>query len=182
MRDKVTATLRDGTQLNLAAWQKHYGLPVDSDKIGRHFSISEHRFDEDIKLFGALVVNEPLMQVMDATREALDRPLKINSFNRSQAKQDALKAAGFKTAKTSPHVALMAADIDTTTPAQTREMVKVIQQVSALLGIKVRLGFEQYLKAGQTFVHLDVCPEYFAPGKPFAGVDHPLVWELVITW
>ena len=182
MRDFVTATLRDGSQVTLGEWQKIYGLPRDSDKIGRHFSITEPQFRDELSLYKRLVVNEPLMVVLDALREAVGVPIQINSFNRTQAHQDALKKRGFKTAGTSPHVALMAADIDTRTEAQTREWVKILLQVSALLNIKVRLGFQQYLKAGQTFIHLDVCPEYFAPGKPFYNRDHPLAWELTLTW
>src|SRR5690242_3737918 len=99
MRDKVIVIRKDGTEVTLAQWQEIYGLPVDSDKIGRHFSLSEQRFTKDIELFGTLVVNEQLIKVLDGFREAVKVPITINSFNRDQAKQDSLKEEGFKTAK-----------------------------------------------------------------------------------
>jgi hypothetical protein len=182
MRDKVIVIRKDGTEVTLAQWQEIYGLTVDSDKIGRHFSLSEHRFTKDIELFGTLVVNEQLMKVLDGFREVVKVPITINSFNRDQAKQDSLKDEGFKTAKYSPHVAKLAADIDTTSEEQTREWVKILQQVASILGITVRIGFEQYLKAGQTFIHVDVCPEYYATGKPWANKFHPIQWAQKTTW
>jgi len=182
MRDKVKVILRDGSEVTLAEWQKIYGLPVDSDKIGRHFSITETRFIQDITTYGELIVNELLMMVLDALREAVNKPIRINSFNRSEEHQKDLKKRGFKTAAHSPHVAKMAADVDTDSEEQTREWVKFVKQVASILNIKVRIGFEQYLKAGQTFIHIDVCPEYFAPGRPYHTINHPHVWELVITW
>jgi hypothetical protein len=60
--------------------------------------------------------------------------------------------------------------------------VKKIQEVASIVNIKVRIGYNQYLEAGQTFVHVDVCPEYYAPGKPWHALEHPAVWEKQITW
>ncbi|HMG90762.1 MAG TPA: hypothetical protein VK589_11905 [Chryseolinea sp.] len=182
MRDKVTVVLRNGNEVTLAEWQKIYGLPVDSDKIGRYFSLSESRFIRDIQDYGELVVNELLMTVLDNLREAINSRIIVNSFNRNKEHQEDLHSRGFKTAVHSPHVVKMAADIDTVSPAQTREWVKYVKQVASILNIKVRIGFEEYLKIGQTFIHIDVCPEYYADGKPYHKLPHPAQWEFAITW
>lgn len=182
MTDKVKIVLRDGSSVSLDDWQKKYGLHVGSDNIGKHFSLDEDRFKADIKLYGELVVNELLITVLDAFREEVGVPVTLNSFNRDIAHQLELKKKGFKAATTSPHVVKMAADIDTKSPEQTREWVKVLLEVGRKLGISIRVGYEQYLAAGQTFIHVDVCPEYYGKGKPFSKHQHPPVWESKITW
>lgn len=176
----VKVILKDGTEVTMARWQEIYGIA--NEHIGRNFQLTESRFKTDLALYGELVVNELLMRVLDSFRESVGVPVTINSFNRSQEKQDELTAEGFKTAKVSPHVAKMAADIDTKTVEQTREWAKRLKVVGKLLGIKVRVGSEQYIKAGMTFVHVDVCPEFYAPDKPFHGTPHPIQWEREISW
>jgi hypothetical protein len=181
MNDKVIVIRKNGETITLKQWQFLYSLD-DPKKIGRHFSLTEGRFEKDLVLYGQLVVNELLIRVLDTFRDAVECPVTINSFNRNQERQDELKKEGLKAAKYSPHVVKLAADIDTKTVKQTREWVKYLKQVADILGIKIRIGFEQYLKAGQTFIHVDVCPEYYAPGKPWHNESHPRVWEKPITW
>lgn len=176
----VKVITRAGTEITLPEWQAQYNIA--NEQIGRNFSLTESRFKTDLALYGELVVNELLIRILDSFRESVGMPVTINSFNRSQEKQDELTAEGFKTAKVSPHVAKMAADIDTKTVEQTREWAKRLKVVGKLLGIKVRVGSEQYIKAGQTFVHVDVCAEYYALGKPFHGTPHPIQWEREISW
>lgn len=204
MIDKVKVMLRDGSMVDLPVWQKQYGLKEYSNSIGKYFSISEHRFDADIDMFGQLVVNELLMRVLDGYREATNEPCCINSFNRDQAKQDQLQLAGYRTATHSPHIVKLAADVDTPGVDDLRKMKKhakqsdfelwkeavrinwerasMMRQVASILGIKVRIGHKEYLEKRQTFIHVDVCPEYFAAGKPFHKTPHPKVWERETTW
>lgn len=176
----VKVILKDGTEVTLAKWQEIYGIA--NEHIGRNFQLTEARFKTDLAMYGELVVNELLMRVLDSFRESVGVPVTINSFNRSEAKQEELREAGYKTAKVSPHVAKMAADIDTNTVEQTRDWAKRLKVVGKLLGIKVRVGSEQYIKAGMSFVHVDVCAEFYAPGKPFHGTPHPIQWEKEISW
>jgi hypothetical protein len=189
---KVIVLTRKGAYITLPEWQKLYGLPVGSEKISKYFSLSEYRFKKDIEQFGQLVVNELLMRVLDRYRERKKAPVNINSFNRDQAKQDELKKEGYRTAITSPHVVKMAVDIDTPgiedagswAKAQeiNHQQVKLVKQAADELDIKIRIGNKQYLNEGQTFIHIDVCPEFYAPGMPFHGSNHPFVWERTITW
>jgi hypothetical protein len=182
MIDKVKVILRDGSQVRLSDWQSLYGLRPYSNEIGRYFSLTESRFQKDIQEYGELVVNEPLMRVLDGFREGVDSTVTLNSFNRNEEHQQELKKQGFKSATYSPHVVKLAADIETKDEKQTREWVKVLKQVGDILKIQIRIGFEQYLKVGQTFIHVDVCPEYYAPGKPWNNKFHPKVWEKKTTW
>jgi len=171
-----------GETISLEQWQVLYNLPVGSDQFGKYFRATESRFAKDIQEFGELIVNELLIRVLDAFRETVRRPVTINSFNRDEEKQKQLKEAGYKTAQYSPHVVKMAADIDTTSPEQSRSYVLMLHRCASELNIKVRIGCEQYIAAGQTFIHVDVCPEFYATGKPFHNQFHPKAWEQVITW
>lgn len=191
MDQSVIIITREGKQISLSDWQKSYGLEQSKTRIGQFFYLTEPRFKKDLELFNLLVVNELLIRFLDALRKASGHPLTINSFNRSTEKQQELKAAGFRTAETSPHVVVIegdkitggcATDIDTLSDEDTNKLVKIIKQVSEITGIKVRIGYKQYQQAKQTFVHIDVCPEFYASGKPWNAHPHPAVWEKQIEW
>jgi hypothetical protein len=199
---KVIVLNETGDYITLDEWQKNYGLVVGSDRIGKYFSITEHRFAQDINDYGHLVVNALLIKVLDRYRELKGFPVCINSFNRDQAKQDQLKKSGARAATTSPHVAKMAADVDTpgieelkkSNPKLTNDeawllavkinhdQVKLFKQASTELGINIRIGYKEYLEERSTFIHVDVCPEYYGPGKRFYKLQHPKAWEQPITW
>lgn len=192
MRDKIYVTLRSGQRITLDQWQEMYGLPVGSDQIGKHFSWREPRFTNDLTAFGSLEVNELLMRFLDAFREDRKAPVNINSFNRTADYQQFLKDKGKRTAKYSPHVAKLAADIDTPNTQQAgskedaikinRAWAAAAKAVAKKVGIKIRVGNEQYLKDGSTFIHVDVCPEYYASGKPYHTHFHPSAWETELSW
>jgi hypothetical protein len=182
MIEKVKVVLKNGNAVTLPEWQKFYQLPIYSNQIGRHFSLSEARFQNDLALYGELIVNEQLITVLDYFREAVNTPITINSFNRTDVHQKELKERGFKTALYSPHVMKMAADIDTKSNEQTETWVQILKKISDKSGIKIRIGYKQYQAAGQTFIHVDVCPEYYATDKPYNKQFHPTAWEQVITW
>lgn len=203
IRSKVIVITREGHQITLDAWQKIYGLPAGSLQIGRYFSLEERRFALDVDLYGRLVVNELLIRFLDGLRIAWGKAISINSFNRDEAKQRSLTAGGFRTAASSPHVVKeeccvitgahptqeesvitggTAADVDTTSDDETYKLVKVARQVADILQINVRIGYKDYMRKDHTFVHFDVCPEYYAPGKPWHDEPHPAPWEKVIEW
>jgi hypothetical protein len=191
MNEKVKVITREGTVISLEAWQKLYNLPVGGSRIGEFFYLTEARFKKDLELYGELIVNELLIRFLDALRKASNNPVDLNSFNRSQEHQEELTKEGFRTATFSPHVVrktgsvisgACAADIDTTSDEESFALVKRIKEVSSIVKIKVRIGYKQYMQAKQTFVHVDVCPEYYAPYKPWHSLPHPRVWEMEITW
>lgn len=181
--EKVIVIQYDGTEITLKEWQKLYGLEIGSDQIGKYFSLNgDPRLLRDVLEYGKVKVAEPLILFLDLLRKELAKPLVITSFNRSHAKQLQLRKAGYKTAKYSPHEVCLAADIDCKTEAETRLFALTAKKVAEKACLKVRVGSEQYIKNGQTFIHVDVCPEYFGSGKPWAGKQHPFQWEEVNNW
>jgi uncharacterized protein YcbK (DUF882 family) len=172
---------KSGHELSLQEWQKYYGL-TEANQLGVYFTTDEQPFKNNIEDYGHVVVNELLMRLLDRFRSTIKKPVKINAFNRNEAKQQELQERGFRTAKTSPHVVCMAADIDTISDAQTENYVAILKMVAKELSIKIRIGYKQYQADGSTFIHVDVCPEYYAPGKPFNKHPHPTAWEIELTW
>jgi len=182
--DKVVILTREDKYMTLQEWQNKYGLPSGSAQISKHFSYTEPKFMQDLNDYGKLVVCEPLMVVLDRYRELIDEPVHINSFNRDSAKQQQLIKDGFKAAKYSPHEVKMAADCDTLNEEGTYIRVAKMRQAGRDTLIPIRIGFKQYLAEvpQKTFIHVDVCPVYFAVGKPRHNEDHPVQWENRIEW
>jgi hypothetical protein len=179
---KVFVLMPDGNEVVLSQWQRENGYEVGSARIAKHFWFTESKFMQDIQDYGRLVVCEPLMKVADKYRDLKAASIKVNSFNRNHAKQQSLLAGGYKAAQVSPHEYFLAMDVDTDTEHETRLNAAMIREAAKQLGIKVRIGFEQYLKNNQTFIHIDVCPEYFAAGGPWNHLKHPPQWESEIQW
>lgn len=182
MEEKIIILTTDDKYLTLLEWQSKYGLSSGSTEIGRHFSYMEPRFQADLKAFGKLVVCAPLMRVLDRYRELIKEPVTINSFNRTEAYQTELSEKGFRTATTSPHVQKMAADVDTFDVADTELKVPMMRKAAMEVAIPVRIGWKQYSANKQSFIHVDVCPLYYAPEKPRHNEPHPIVWEKEIEW
>lgn len=158
-----------GELIDLKTWQQFRGLK--GDKVSDNFSASE--FDCE----GELLLSEVLIDFLQVVRLRWGKPMKVNSGYRTKAKQEALKAQGYKTATFSPHTKGMAADIDTTTAAETKQLADLMLNVGEQLKLPIRVGFQQYLNIGQTFVHVDICPHYFKRGRPYHDQVHPPVWE-----
>jgi len=76
----------------------------------------------------------------------------------------------------------MAADIDTVSKEETLRNVDVLRQASRISGVKCRIGFKSYFSLGQTFIHVDVCPEYYGISGVYHKEFHPKVWEKQIEW
>ncbi|RYD82925.1 MAG: DUF882 domain-containing protein [Sphingobacteriales bacterium] len=164
----------NGKEITLESYQDVHHL--FSNQLSKHFSV------EEFQCSGEMETNSHLLDLLEAFRTKINHPVKINSGYRTPAKQRALKAAGFKAATVSPHCFGMAADIDTTSREQTYEYVTILKEVAKSLNLKIRLGYEQYLDLGQTFVHVDVCPEFYAKGKPLYNQPHHPAWENAIEW
>lgn len=181
----ITVILKDGSETTLAEWQKIYVLPVGSSKIGKFFSLEDKKITQNLDEYKKLVINELLMRVLDRFREITNEPCILNSFNRSEEKQKELQNnKDYAAAKYSPHCVYMAADVKTKTEAETITKAKVMIKVGKELGIKIRVGYMQYLELPKqmTFIHVDVCPEYYGVGKPYYAKPHPLQWQTEMTW
>ena len=174
--NKFTITTKNGELIPLNQWQNIYGLAVETAFIGKFFKIGEASIKDGGK------VSELVIRVLDRYRELKGKPVVVNSLDRSEAHQKELIQQGYRAATFSPHVYNMAADIDTASKPDTMNQVILLQKAANELGIKIRIGYKQYMADGSTFIHFDVCPEYYAAGKPFNYKQHPKVWEQEITW
>lgn len=176
MGDKVI--MYDGSLVDLASYQKISGLK--DDMISENFSLKEKKIGE----FRPCIYAIPLIQLVQVSREMAGRPLVINSGYRTHEKQAELLSKGYRAAKTSPHEYGMAFDIDTRSYKETIELVKILRSAaSELLDVKIRIGYLKYWTEDKsTFVHVDVCPMYYAEGRPYHKNDHPIQWEKEIVW
>lgn len=176
MKANATIIIDDGSKVSLDVWQQIYALPRGTSKIGRHFTIGEKSF------LNGLEIAADVIKVLDLTRELKGEALSINSLDRSKFKQDQLIRDGYRAAARSPHVAKMAGDIDTVSADDTHRTVALLKEAAKKLGITIRIGWEDYLKNGQTFVHFDVCPMFYGPGKPYVTMDAPEPWRRACEW
>lgn len=165
----------NGRLQDLKEWQQTRG--IKGDKLSANFTVQE--FDCD----GELIISEVLIDFLQVLRSRWGKSIKINSGYRTDAKQADLKAKGFKAATTSPHTVGTAADLDTGSADETRKLAALAEAVARFMKLPIRIGFRQYLAAGQTFVHIDVCPHYYAKGRPLHDEPHPAAWEVpYLTW
>lgn len=168
--------LASGKLIPLAEYQTSKRL--NPDKISKYISLDEIKR----KCPDGFMLSELLLQFFDALRATLNTPKVINSAYRTEEKQAELTKEGYRTAKTSPHCQGMAFDIDTWSNDQTNYEVGIAKKVAKDLKLKVRIGYKEYMEIGQTFYHVDVCPEYYAKGKPYANNPHPSQWERESEW
>jgi len=170
---EATIILLSGDPVDLNTWQKMYYLTPGSSQIGRFFDIGEKSFKN------GLTISEGVIRLLDMIRILWNRPININSLDRTKEDQERLKKQGYRTAKFSPHIAKMACDIDTVSKEETLELKEVIEEAADLLGYHIRIGWQDYMNIGQTFIHIDVCPMYYRTGKPLNKENHPWQWEII---
>lgn len=182
LHTKVFILLTSGKQVPLADWQTEQGYQAGSARISKHFWFTESKFMQDLQDYGKLVVCESLMRVADKYRDLKAAPVHVNSFNRSREKQLKLHQEGYKAASLSPHEFFLAMDVDTDTEEEAKLNAAMVRAAADMLGIKVRIGYKQYLANKQTFIHIDVCPEYFGKKGVWHSVKHPPQWENEIIW
>ena len=168
---------KNGEILPLVFWQKTW-LYANTTMLGKYFSTEENPFNtEDWQL------HESLFDVINELRERVGRPVKINSGFRTVEKQKELQKTNAGAVSNSPHTWGLALDIDTKSNAETDRFVILLRQIAIDLNVKIRIGWQQYKKDGATFVHIDVAPEMFAPGKPWEFFPNiPNVYKIAIEW
>lgn len=132
-------------------------LAAQYSESSEHFSSSE-LYDDAPYVPPTKLIFTPLLTLAEAVREDWGKPLTVNAGVRTRAKQEALRQAGYKTAGYSPHVYRCALDLDTADRAETERLVHCIRRASEKTGIPCRIGWLEYLRVKQTFVHVDVAP------------------------
>jgi len=147
--------LKNGDIVELSEWQKangqkenwlSYRLAVNEVADKRHLLVSEY-----------------LIEVFEKIRTLWGKPLIINSGYRTEAHQVKLvEDPRYKAAISSPHCRGYALDIDTKSKAETLELLDCIRSLDIDF---IRIGWENYLNAGQTFIHIDIAPFYHGYGR-----------------
>jgi uncharacterized protein YcbK (DUF882 family) len=170
--------LKDGSRITLSEYQRLNDLPAWA--VADHFSVDEYH----IGRFQPFEYSELLLNLVEAFRVKIGKPVKVGAGYRTLEYQAQLqKNPNLIAAKTSPHTVGMAFDLDTATWTETKQYVALLKETANELGLKIRLGYAEYWnKKKQTFVHVDVCPEYYAAGQPYHSQPHPPQWERVIEW
>ena len=173
MKQVISGT---GELLDLKQWQQFKGI-LRGDKLSENFTWQEFECE------GEFLISEVLIDFLQVIRRRWGKPMKVNSGYRTKAKQEQLKAQGYKAATFSPHTKGMAADIDTTSKQETNDLAQLMVNTAKQLKLPIRVGYLDYLKVGQTFVHIDVCPHYYGKGRPYYEQNHPPAWEKAyLTW
>jgi len=164
MRNIIT---QSGEIVPLATWQQKQGFEkgFELSKLSHYFSTKERSFNKETWL-----LHERLFHILDALREIVKKPIRINSAYRTQAEQMALRKVNEGAVLNSPHTWGLAVDIDTESNQETDLYVRYLKEIAARKGIEIRLGYQEYKKYSATFVHVDVAPEMFGVGK---------AWELL---
>lgn len=165
-----------GEIISLAEWQKEYDLSFNN--VGKYFTLDEE------KLQGSFLLAEPLIRLLDDFRKTLDKPVSLTSAFRTVEKQRSLIAGGNKGAvSVSPHCGGFAADIACKSSSDVYKKVETLQKLGIAQKLELRIGFKQYLSKGSTFVHVDVCAEYFGTNKPFEFLKTAFpFWDKKGTW
>lgn len=179
---KATIILADGSKVSLDIWQGIYGLPTGSSQIGKYIRIGEKDRNGKVVIEDGCELAEWLIRLFDKVRAKRAKATYINSAGRSNARQNQLIANGERAASQSTHVVNMAFDVDTLNADETKQLVRDVELSAKELGIKVRIGWKEYMKEGKTFVHMDVAPEYYSKGKPYNHIKHPEPWEREVRW
>jgi len=124
---------------------------------GEFFSPSE-LFDREPYAPRERLIHGSIVEVADEVRRRWGGPIPCTAGVRTQGKQELLRQRGYRAAQYSPHVYRCAMDLDVPAAGDVRRLVAIVREVSRELGIPVRIGWRQYLNAGQSFVHVDTAP------------------------
>lgn len=147
----------------LSTYQLRRGL--NGTQIGKFFTLKESVFASNLFRYKNLVVSEPLMLVLDEYRKLKGSGVTLTSYNRSEQDQKELNTNNPTSAKFSPHVKFMAADVDTSGLDPRKEAERMIQ-AGKNVGIPIRVGVNSYIKEGIKIIHVDVTPYYYGGLTP----------------
>jgi hypothetical protein len=191
--EMVTFFDQEGHMHTIQEWHQwtFNGSPPSPNAITQNFSLNETKFKQDLAQYGKLNVCVELMFLLQAIRFELGEAITITSFNRNEAKQAELqKNPNYKAAGTSPHVYFMAADIvpasvikAKTTADKTRAIKAAAERIWPIIRKRGgRMGVDQYIANGQHFIHIDMCPVFFGPGKLINEGAMPPPWKISQRW
>ena len=189
--DKFILIKRDGTRQEVPFLIRD-GVRCLSQHIYL-WEFGQHAADGTLEENVQPVIFEPLIEVFEAVRDLIKRPIKINSGYRSIEKQTALYQAHQEDLKRkglpddhavakpghSPHMYGAAMDVAIPWTFNAQNLAALFRKASRDLRYpQARTGFKTYHNA---FVHLDVLPMLFEPYTKIPNPD-PLNWRPGVMW
>lgn len=147
-----------GEIVPLNVWQK--SKSYSESQLSKFFSLKERTLKNP-----DWVLHESLFDILDELRTEVGKPIRINSGFRSVEHQEVLRKTNKGAVANSPHTWGLAIDVDTVSNGQSDAYAKLILDISKSKNIAVRVGWQQYKRFHETFVHFDVAPEMFGKGK-----------------
>jgi hypothetical protein len=150
--------LVSGEIVPLNVWQKTKGY--SENQLSKFFSTKERTLKNP-----DWILHESLFDILDELRKEVGKPIRINSGFRSVEHQEVLRKTNKGAVANSPHTWGLAIDVDTVSNGESDAYAKLILQIAKEKNIDVRVGWQQYKKFHETFVHFDVAPEMFGKGK-----------------
>ena len=121
-------------------------------------------------------MNEILKQIIEEYQIRNGQP-KITHAKRSHEEQVILFNSGERKSAVSSHETGMAADLSFNKFSEVVRAAGIVSQIAKELNVSIRLGFCRYNEEGKNILHIDVCPEFYAEGKPLHTEAHPKKWE-----
>lgn len=163
---------KDGQIVPLEFWQTEKKL--EPHKLGKFFSVSEFPNQE-------FILHEGLLDILDAFRAKIGKPVILNSTYRSADYQKKLAKTNSNAVSYSPHTVGLAVDIDTVSESQCVEYAKVLREIANGMGYKCRTIWRNYAKKGQTFVHFDICPTMYGAGGVWEKLECANSWRIELS-
>lgn len=160
----------------------------DREYISTHISRAEFGQRDGSQ---KVVIYDPLIQLFEAVRGGLGRPIVISSGYRSDEYQkklyeeDIQKNGGKPSGRVSkpghsPHATGAAMDLLIPPGWDAQKLAELFQHTSTALGFSVcRTGWRAYL--GQGFIHVDLVYMIFAPYTNVPN-PNPRSWRPEVTW
>jgi uncharacterized protein YcbK (DUF882 family) len=188
---KTTYTLihKDGTHEEKPFTNGMISEHISQAEFGEHDGAGRLRENVSIEIF------EPLIQLFEAVRGAIGKPITINSGYRSKEKQAELYAKDPSGAVTkpghSPHMYGAAMDLALPDGWDARKFADFIRKTSVSIGLPMaRTGWKRY---NGRFVHVDLVHMLFKPyintpikindDLTIGGVNPaPGAWKAGVTW
>ena len=163
--------LANGELILLEDWKKRN----KNTGLAEFFSIREFPFNRK-----EWILHEDLFMIIDELRRRAHKHIRINSAYRTFSEQKRLLDNGnYKAAKVSPHTYGLAVDIDTVNYSETLHYVELLKKICSDAHIQYRIGYRTYHKIGQSFVHIDICPNLFCKGKVWEEYTNiPSPWKI----
>lgn len=147
--------------------------PITNNQLTPNFNANE--FDErnrfGLKSAGNLYLSRSLLNLLQRVRIIHNKPISISSAYRSDEYQKRIQSTNKNAVSNSPHPFGLAVDIAIGTKKNGDQLVKLLVQEAKEINLPIRLLYAHYK---HSFIHIDVCPFFFQPGRAWHNKPCPI--------